>query len=59
MAMNIINEVMADVDPLAALLSDYENAHVGYVYSLGFSEALVLTNDAWKERVSGIRTTVS
>ncbi|NVN91866.1 MAG: ATP-binding protein [Desulfuromonadales bacterium] len=52
--MNIINQVMADMDPLAALLSDYEKAHVGYVYSLGFSEALVLTNDAWKERVAGI-----
>lgn len=52
--MQIINKVMADMDPLAAFLSDHENAHVGYVYTLGFTEALVLTNDSWKERVSGI-----
>ena len=52
--MKITNDLLSGTDPLAALLSDYENAHIGYVYTMGFSEALVLTNDAWKERVAGI-----
>lgn len=52
--MKITNELLSGTDPLAALLSDYENAHIGYVYTMGFSEALVMTNDAWKERVAGI-----
>ncbi len=28
--------------------------HVGYVYSMSFDHALVLTNDKWKEEVAGI-----
>jgi len=28
--------------------------HIGYVYSISFNEAMVLTNDSWKEKVSGI-----
>lgn len=39
---------------LKELLGDYETSHVGYVYSMHFSEALVLTNDSWKERTAGI-----
>lgn len=39
---------------LLDLLGDFETNHVGYVYSMGFSEACVLTNDKWKEKVSGI-----
>lgn len=52
--MNIINELLSNTDPLAGLLADYERSHVGYVYTMGFTEALVMTNDAWKERVAGI-----
>lgn len=52
--MDIINKVFADMNPLAALLSDHETSHVGYVYTMGFTDALVLTNDAWKEKVAGI-----
>lgn len=52
--MNIINKVMADMNPLAFLLADHVTSHIGYVYAMGFTEALVLTNDAWKERVAGI-----
>src|SRR5579862_5465345 len=40
--------------PLVKLLDDYKTTHVGYVYGMSFSQALVLTNDAWKERVAGI-----
>ena len=52
--MDILNKIMADTNPLASLLSDPVTNHIGYVYSMGFKDALVLTNDAWKERVAGI-----
>lgn len=52
--MEILNQIMADTNPLASLLAAPETNHIGYVYSMGFKEAMVLTNDAWKERVAGI-----
>jgi hypothetical protein len=52
--MDFLNQILADTNQLAALLSDPEINHIGYVYSMGFKEAMVLTNDAWKERVAGI-----
>lgn len=52
--MDILNQIMADVNPLATLLADPKTNHIGYVYGMGFKEAMVLTNDAWKERVAGI-----
>lgn len=39
---------------LLELLGEAQANHVGYVYSMGFDEALVLTNDKWKEDVAGI-----
>jgi len=52
--MGIADKIMADTNPLISLLGDYQTSHVGYVYTMNFTEACVLTNDAWKERVSGI-----
>lgn len=49
----IVNEIMAD-SSLAKLLDGYKNGHVGYVFGMSFNDALVLTNDAWKERVAGV-----
>ncbi|KIM00558.1 hypothetical protein CCC_03160 [Paramagnetospirillum magnetotacticum MS-1] len=40
--------------PLLGLIGGSANDHVGYVYSMSFNEACVLTNDKWKERVAGI-----
>jgi hypothetical protein len=51
--MNIFNEV-AKESKLAQLIGSAKSNHVGYVYSMNFSEAFVLTNDAWKESVAGI-----
>lgn len=51
--MKIFNEI-AKENKLAKLVGAAKANHVGYVYSMNFSEALVLTNDAWKEKVSGI-----
>jgi len=51
--MGITDKIMSD-NPLVQLLGDYRTSHVGYVYSMNFTEACVLTNDAWKERVLGI-----
>ncbi|WP_374343385.1 ATP-binding protein [Azonexus sp.] len=52
--MNIANQIMSSENPLVALLGDYQSSHVGFVYSMDFVEACVLTNDAWKERVAGV-----
>jgi len=46
-----IDRILAS-DPLARLVQS-EN-FVGYVYSLSYESALVITNDTWKGRVSGI-----
>jgi hypothetical protein len=52
--MNIANQIMASTNPLIGLLGDYKQNLVGYVYSMNFNEALILTNDAWKAKVGGI-----
>lgn len=52
--MNITDQIMSSSNPLVGLLGDYKNNFVGNIYSMNFSEALVLTNDAWKEQVAGI-----
>ena len=52
--MGIADKIMVDTNPLISLLGDYQTSHIGYVYTMNFTEACVLTNDAWKERVSGI-----
>ncbi len=52
--MDLLNQILVDTNQLAALLIDPKINHIGYVYSMGFKESMVLTNDAWKERVAGI-----
>lgn len=52
--MEILNKVLADTNSLANIIQDPETNHVGYIYSMGFKDALILTNDHWKERVAGI-----
>jgi DNA helicase HerA-like ATPase len=52
--MSIADRIMVDTNPLIRILGDYKTSHVGYVYSMNFSDACVLTNDKWKEDVSGI-----
>jgi hypothetical protein len=52
--MGIADKIMVDTNALIGLLGDYKTSHVGYVYSMNFTEACVLTNDKWKEDVSGI-----
>lgn len=51
---SVVNQIMAEANPLARLLDSHKKAHVGYVYGMSFTDALVLTNDAWKERVAGV-----
>ncbi len=52
----IANKILGESSPLIGLLGgkDYNINHVGYVYNMSFTEAYVLTNDAWKARVAGI-----
>jgi hypothetical protein len=52
--VEILNQTLSGTNPLASLIQSPETNHIGYVYAMGFKEALILTNDAWKERVAGI-----
>lgn len=52
--MNTFIQDISSDNELVKLLGDFKEAHIGYVYSMDFQNALVLTNDAWKERVAGI-----
>lgn len=51
----ITDTLLGTNDKLVKLLGENpKESHIGYVYSMNFTEALVLTDDAWKERVAGI-----
>ncbi|WP_277640587.1 ATP-binding protein [Wolinella succinogenes] len=52
--MAIIADQILGKSELIDLLGDYNTNHIGYVYAMNFTEASVLTNDAWKEKVAGI-----
>jgi len=52
--VDIINKVVTAESELVKLLGDFDSSFVGYVYGMRFDEALVLTNDAFKQRVNGI-----
>lgn len=51
--MDIVNQIMQG-NPLIRVLGNYRENHIGFVYAMSYSEAFVLTNDAWKERARGI-----
>ena len=53
--MKNITNILASNDKLLNLLGQKPvDNFVGYVYGMSFDEALILTNDAFKERVAGI-----
>ena len=41
-------------DPVLGLVPEPDIQHIGYVYRMGYDKALILTNDAWRERVLGV-----
>lgn len=49
--MNIIENVVSD-NKLCKLIQ--EQNFVGWIYSINYEKALLMTNDAWKEKVRGI-----
>lgn len=49
---NILNKVTSTSDKLVSLIQT-EN-FVGRIYSIDYENALVLTNDAWKQKVNGV-----
>lgn len=49
---NIVNKVTSASDQLVSLIQT-EN-YVGRIYSIDYENALVLTNDAWKQKVNGV-----
>jgi hypothetical protein len=49
---NLVNKVAFDSDQLVSLIQA-EN-YVGRIYSIDYENALVLTNDAWKQKVNGV-----
>ena len=48
---NIISK-LNECDKLSKLIQ--EENFVGWVYNIDYEKALVMTNDMWKEKVSGI-----
>jgi len=54
MAMDAVANKVAAKSILASLVSDPSTTHVGYVFSMSYTEARVLTNDQWRSRVFGI-----
>lgn len=53
--MKSVTNLLAKEDKLVQLLgTSPDDNFVGYVYTMNFNEASILTNDAFKERVSGI-----
>lgn len=52
--MNIANQILTNTSTLVELLGNYDSSFVGYVYGMRFDEALVLTNDKFKQQVRGI-----
>lgn len=49
---NIVNKVTSASDQLVSLIQT-EN-YIGRIYSIDYENALVLTNDAWKQKVNGV-----
>lgn len=47
---SLINGILHD--KLLSLIQ--KNNHVGYIYSIDYDQALVLTNDMWKRKVNGV-----
>lgn len=41
-------------DPLLGLIADADAQHIGYVFRMDYSTALVMTNDHWRNKVGGI-----
>lgn len=41
-------------DPLLGLIADADAQHIGYVFRMDYSAALVMTNDHWRNKVYGV-----
>ncbi|MBQ4406083.1 MAG: DUF87 domain-containing protein [Bacteroidales bacterium] len=52
MPNDILNKVAANSDKLVSLIQK-EN-RVGFIYNIDYDDALVLTNDRWKQEVGGV-----
>jgi hypothetical protein len=51
MVQNVLREAVA-ADPLAQLASS--DAFIGWIFSIDYESALVMTNDLWKDEVGGV-----
>jgi hypothetical protein len=51
--MEAFQRATAATNPLVHLVGNFERA-IGFVYSLDFEIAKILTNDHWKDRVAGV-----
>jgi hypothetical protein len=50
-----IDELIKGSAPLAALFSKpLEDRHAGHVFRMDYERALVMTNDAWRQKIKGI-----
>ncbi|MBJ7414712.1 MAG: DUF87 domain-containing protein [Niveispirillum sp.] len=54
MSINTLTGQVLAKSVLAKLVSDPANQHIGFVFGMGYDQAKVLTNDAWRSRVGGV-----
>lgn len=54
MSLDVLTSQIMAKSVLAKLVDEPTKQHVGYVFSMGYDQAKVLTNDAWRSRVGGV-----
>lgn len=52
--MKAVQQILKENDPLHQLLENARGQFVGYAFDIDYGELSFLTNDTWKEAVSGI-----
>lgn len=52
--MNDLISAVNQQDAIIGMVSGPDRLHVGYVFRMGYENALIMTNDAWRDRVGGI-----
>lgn len=52
--MNDLISAVNQQDAIIGMVEAPDRQHIGYVFRMGYENALVMTNDAWRDRVGGI-----
>lgn len=52
--MKALKDSVSAASPLAHLVAEPAKRHVGFVAKMSYSEAVLVTNDSWRDRVGGL-----